>query len=61
LLWCFTVAAAGGLVGLGAAALIPGELVGARLTGRLSELQLVRAIAAILLVAGIVTAVQAVA
>jgi len=49
------------VAGLGAAASIPGALVGARLTGRLSELQLVRAIAAILLVAGVATAVQAVA
>jgi uncharacterized protein len=46
---------------LGAAASIPGALVGARLTGRLSEIQLVRAIAVVLLVAGIATAVEAVA
>jgi uncharacterized protein len=49
------------VAGLGAAASIPGALMGARLTGRLSELELVRAIAAILLVAGIATAIQAVA
>jgi uncharacterized membrane protein YfcA len=49
------------LAGLGAAASIPGALIGARLTGRLSEVQLVRAIAAVLLVAGIATGVQAVA
>lgn len=46
------------VAGLGAAASIPGALVGARLTGRLSELQLVRAIAAVLLVAGTVMAVE---
>jgi uncharacterized protein len=49
------------VAGLGVVASVPGALVGARLTGRLSELELVRAIAAILLVAGIATAVQAVA
>jgi uncharacterized membrane protein YfcA len=49
------------VAGLGAVASIPGALVGARLTGRLSELELVRAIAAILLVAGLATGVQAVA
>jgi uncharacterized membrane protein YfcA len=46
---------------VGAAASIPGALIGARLTGRLSERALVRAIAVVLLVAGAVTAVQAVA
>ncbi|MDP9344938.1 MAG: sulfite exporter TauE/SafE family protein [Actinomycetota bacterium] len=45
----------------GAAASIPGALLGSRLTGRLSEVQLVRAIAAVLLVAGIATAVEALA
>jgi uncharacterized protein len=49
------------VAGLGAAASIPGALIGARLTGRLSEIQLVRAIAAVLLVAGIATGVEAVA
>jgi hypothetical protein len=44
---------------LGAAASVPGALVGSRLTGRLSERQLVRAIAAILLAAGATMAVQA--
>jgi uncharacterized membrane protein YfcA len=48
------------LAGLGAAASIPGALIGARLTGRLSEIQLVRAIAGVLLVAGIATGAQAV-
>lgn len=49
------------IAALGAAASIPGALIGARLTGRLSETQLVRAIAAVLLVAGIATAIEAVA
>jgi uncharacterized membrane protein YfcA len=49
------------VAGLGAATSIPGALIGARLTGRLSEIQLVRAIAGVLLVAGIATGVQAVA
>jgi uncharacterized membrane protein YfcA len=44
--------------GVGAAASIPGALLGARLTGRLSETQLVRAIAAILLVAATSMVVQ---
>jgi uncharacterized membrane protein YfcA len=45
---------------IGAAASIPGALLGARLTGRLSEVQLVRGIALALLVAGIATLVEAV-
>jgi uncharacterized membrane protein YfcA len=49
------------LLALGAAASVPGALLGARLTGRLSELQLVRAIALALLVAGSAAAVQALA
>jgi uncharacterized protein len=40
------------LLGLGAAASIPGSLLGARLTGRLDERQLLHAIGAVLLVAG---------
>ena len=48
-----------GLLALGAAASVPGALLGARLTGRLSELQLMRAIAVILLVVAAVVAVQA--
>jgi uncharacterized membrane protein YfcA len=44
----------------GAAASVPGALVGARLTGRMSEQQLLRGIGAILVVAGIATALQAV-
>ncbi|MBA3332218.1 MAG: sulfite exporter TauE/SafE family protein [Actinobacteria bacterium] len=49
------------LVLVGAAASIPGALVGARLTGRLSESALVRAIGMALIVAGVAAAVQAVA
>jgi uncharacterized membrane protein YfcA len=49
------------LAAIGSAASIPGALLGARLTGRLSERQLIRAIAGLLLVVGAVTAVQAVA
>jgi uncharacterized protein len=49
------------LLALGAAASVPGALLGARLTGRLSEVQLVRAIALALLVAGSAAAVQAIA
>ena len=45
---------------IGSAASIPGALLGARLTGRLSEAQLLRAIGAVLIVAGVATAVQAV-
>jgi uncharacterized membrane protein YfcA len=44
---------------VGAGASIPGALLGARLTGRLSEAQLVRAIGVILLVAGVSAAAQA--
>jgi uncharacterized protein len=46
-------------LGAGAAASIPGALLGARLTGRLSERQLLRAIGAVLVVAGAATASQA--
>jgi uncharacterized membrane protein YfcA len=45
---------------VGAAASIPGALWGSRLTGRLSEAQLVRAIAVVLLVAAAAMVVQAV-
>jgi uncharacterized protein len=44
---------------IGASASIPGALLGARLTGRLSDEQLVRAIAVVLIVAGAAAAVQA--
>ncbi|MGI8579782.1 MAG: sulfite exporter TauE/SafE family protein [Solirubrobacteraceae bacterium] len=44
---------------VGAAASIPGALLGARLTGRLSEPQLVRAIGIVLLVAGLATGLEA--
>ena len=47
------------LLGLGSAASVPGALLGARLTGRLSEAQLLRAIGGMLVVAGATTAVQA--
>jgi uncharacterized membrane protein YfcA len=47
------------VLGAGAAASIPGALLGARLTGRMSERQLLRAIGAVLVVAGAATAVQA--
>jgi uncharacterized protein len=48
------------LLGIGSAASVPGALLGSRLTGRLSESQLLRAIGAVLVVAGIATAAQAV-
>jgi uncharacterized protein len=47
------------LLAVGSAASIPGALLGSRLTGRLPEAQLKRAIAAILVVAGIAMLVQA--
>ena len=46
---------------VGSVASIPGALLGARLTGRLSEHQLLRAIGAVLVVAGCATAAQALA
>jgi uncharacterized membrane protein YfcA len=46
-------------LGVGGAASVPGALLGARLTGRLREEQLLRGIGAILVVAGIATALQA--
>jgi uncharacterized membrane protein YfcA len=48
------------LVLVGGAASIPGALLGARLTGRLSEERIVQAIGAILLVAALATALQAI-
>jgi len=48
-----------GLLAVGAAASIPGALIGARLTGRLSEQALLRAIGSVLLVAGAATVLQA--
>lgn len=48
-----------GLLALGAAASVPGALLGARLTGRLSEHQLLSVIGAILVVAGAVAVAQA--
>jgi hypothetical protein len=47
------------LVLVGGAASVPGALLGARLTGRLSEPALIRAIAVVLLVAGTAAAIQA--
>jgi uncharacterized protein len=47
------------VLGVGAAASVPGALLGARLTGRMSERQLLRAIGAVLVVAGAATAAQA--
>jgi uncharacterized protein len=49
------------LLGTGAAASIPGALLSARLTGRMSERQLLRAIGAMLVVAGTAMALQALA
>jgi uncharacterized membrane protein YfcA len=48
------------LLGVGAAASIPGALLGTQLTGRLSEENLMRAVAVVLVVAGCVTGAQAV-
>ena len=47
------------VLAIGSAASVPGALLGARLTGRLSERQLLRAIGAMLVVAGTATVVQA--
>ena len=47
------------LIAVGGAASVPAALIGARLTGRLSERALVQAIGAVLLVAGTAAAVQA--
>jgi uncharacterized membrane protein YfcA len=47
-------------LGAGAAASVPGALIGARLTSRLSEQQLLRGIGAILVIAGIATGLQGV-
>jgi uncharacterized protein len=46
------------LLGIGAAASVPGALLGSRLTGRLDERQLLRAVGAVLVVAGAAMAVQ---
>jgi uncharacterized protein len=46
--------------GVGAAASVPGALLGARLTGRMSERQLLRAIGAVLVVAAVATLAQAI-
>jgi uncharacterized membrane protein YfcA len=47
------------LLAVGAGASVPGALLGARLTGRLTERQLVRGIGVALLAAGVAAAVQA--
>jgi len=44
---------------IGAAASVPGALLGARLTGRLDERQLLRAVGLVLVLAGTITLVQA--
>jgi uncharacterized protein len=49
------------VLGVGAAASVPGALLGARLTGRLSQAQLLRAIGVVLVVAGVATVAQALA
>ena len=46
------------LLAVGAGASVPGSLLGARLTGRLDERQLLRAVGAVLLVAGTAMVVQ---
>jgi uncharacterized membrane protein YfcA len=46
------------LLGVGAACSVPGSILGARLTGRLDERQLLRTIALVLLVAGVALIVQ---
>lgn len=48
------------LLAVGSAASVPGALIGARMTGRLSEDQLLRAIGALLVVAGLATVTGAV-
>lgn len=50
-----------GLLAIGTAASLPGALLGARLTGRLSEPQLIRAIAVVLVLVALVIAVEALA
>src|SRR6266545_439935 len=47
------------LIVVGGAASVPGALLGARLTGRLSEQALIQAIGAVLLIAGAAAAIQA--
>ncbi len=46
------------LLAVGAAASVPGALLGARLTGRLPEARLLQAVGVILLGAGVATIVQ---
>jgi uncharacterized protein len=49
-----------GLLAVGSGASVPGSLLGARLTGRLDERQLLRAVGAVLIVAGTATILQGV-
>ena len=49
------------VLAVGAAASVPGALIGARLTGRLSEAQLLRAMGAVLVLAGFGPAAQGLA
>jgi uncharacterized protein len=48
------------LLGVGAATSVPGAILGARLTGRLDERQLIRAVGLVLLVAGTALILQAI-
>jgi hypothetical protein len=48
------------LLAIGSAASVPGALLGARLTGRLSEAELLRAIGVLLVIAGLATGIGAV-
>ena len=51
----------GTVLAVGAAASVPGALIGARLTGRLSERRLLQSIGAVLVAAGLATGAQAIA
>jgi len=48
-----------GLLAIGAGASIPGALIGSRLTGRLSDRRLLQAVGLILVIAGVVTLLEA--
>ena len=47
------------LLGIGAGASMPGALLGARLTGRLAEQRLLQAVGCILVIAGVITLIEA--
>lgn len=49
------------LLGVGAASSVPGSILGARLTGRLDERQLLRSVGAVLIVAGVALVAQGIA